>query len=130
MCTPGPTTTAANITDSVDLPVGKKVTYTILSTISGGAVGNLVTTATVVNPGPTPDPNVTNNSATDTDAEPSADLAITKTDGILAWTPGGSTTYTVVVSNNGPLNVSAWESKVISARTFNVPKGAPASLKK
>jgi len=106
VCTPGPNTPAGNITDSVDLPVGKKVTYSIVSTISPSAVGNLVTTATVTNPGPTPDPNMANNSATDTDAPPSADLSITITDGILAWTPGGSTTYTVVVTNNGPLNVT------------------------
>jgi uncharacterized repeat protein (TIGR01451 family) len=105
-CTAGPNTPAGNITDSINLPVGKKVTYTIVSTISASAVGNLVTTATITNPGPTPDPNMANNSATDTDAPPSADLSITKTDGILVWTPGGSTTYTVVVTNNGPLNVT------------------------
>jgi len=106
VCVVGSTTLAGNITDSVDLPVGKDVTYTILSTISGGAIGNMDTTGTVTNPGPTPDPNLANNSATDTDAPPSADLSITKTDGISVWTPGGSTTYTVVVTNNGPLNVT------------------------
>jgi uncharacterized repeat protein (TIGR01451 family) len=106
VCTAGPTTPGGNITDSVDLPVGKKVTYTIVSTISGGAVGNMVTTATITNPGPTPDPSMGNNTATDTDAPPSAELAITKTDGTSTWTPGSSTTYTVVVTNNGPLNVS------------------------
>jgi len=49
---------------------------------------------------------MTNNSASDTDGPPSADLSITIADGISLWTPGGSTTYTVVVTNNGPLNVS------------------------
>jgi len=105
-CTAGPNTPAGNITDSIDLPVGKKVTYSIVSTISASAVGNLVTTATITNPGPTPDPNMANNSATDTDAPPSADLSVSKTDGISVWTPGGSTTYTVVATNNGPLNVT------------------------
>jgi uncharacterized repeat protein (TIGR01451 family) len=105
-CTAGPISPAGNFTDPINLPVGANVTYTIVSNISGGAVGNLVTTATITNPGPTPDPNLANNSATDTDAPPSADLAITKTDGISVWIPGGSTTYTVVVSNNGPLNVT------------------------
>jgi uncharacterized repeat protein (TIGR01451 family) len=94
------------ITDSVTIPVGKKVTYTISASISGVAVGNLVTTATVTNPGATPDPNIANNSATDTDAPPSADLSITITDGVSTWTPGGSTTYMVVVMNSGPLGVT------------------------
>ncbi len=35
-----------------------------------------------------------------------ADLAITKTDGKLLYTPGGTNTYTIVVSNNGPSNAA------------------------
>ena len=97
---------SGTISDLVDLPVGKKVTYTIIASISGGAVGNLVTTATVTNPLAIPDPNITNNSATDTDAPPSADLSISITDGMSTWTPGSSTDYMVVVINNGPLSVT------------------------
>jgi uncharacterized repeat protein (TIGR01451 family) len=37
---------------------------------------------------------------------PQVDLAITKTDGTPTYTPGTSTTYTIVVSNNGPSNVT------------------------
>jgi len=33
---------------------------------------------------------------------PDADLSITKDDGVTATIPGGSTTYTIVASNNGP----------------------------
>jgi len=94
------------ITDSVTIPAGKKVTYTISASISGVAVGNLVTTATVTNPGATPDPNMANNSASDTDAPPSADLSISISDGTSVWTPGSSTTYSVEVDNLGPLNVT------------------------
>jgi len=36
-----------------------------------------------------------------------ADLAITKDDGLLTYTPGGTATYTIVVTNNGPRNVVA-----------------------
>ncbi len=104
-CTAGPVTTATNISDTVDIPAGKKVTYTVVSTINASAVGNLVTTASITNPMAVPDPNLANNSATDTDSPPSADLAVTKTDGISIYTPGGTTTYTIVVQNNGPLNV-------------------------
>jgi uncharacterized repeat protein (TIGR01451 family) len=104
-CTAGPITTATNISDTVDIPSGKKVIYTVVATINASAVGNLVTTASITNPVAVPDPNLANNSATDTDSPPSADLAVTKTDGISVYTPGGSTTYTIVVTNNGPLDV-------------------------
>jgi uncharacterized repeat protein (TIGR01451 family) len=105
-CTDGPTTPAGNFSDLVNLQVGKKVTYTIVSSISASAAGSMVATATITNPGAVPDPNMANNTATDTDAEPSADLSISITDGISVWTPGGTTTYTVVVTNLGPLNVT------------------------
>ncbi len=104
-CTAGPVTTATNISDLVDLPAGAKVTYTVVATINASAAGNLVTTASITNPIAVPDPNLANNSATDTDSPPSADLAVTKTDGISIYAPGGSTNYTIVVSNNGPLHV-------------------------
>jgi uncharacterized repeat protein (TIGR01451 family) len=105
-CTAGPTTPAGNFSDLVNLPVSKKITYTIVASISASATGNIVATATITNPGPTPDPNMANNTATDTDAGPSADLAITISDGISTWPPGGTTTYSAVVINNGPLDVT------------------------
>jgi uncharacterized repeat protein (TIGR01451 family) len=53
------------------------------------------------------DPTPGNNSATDTDTlTRSADLAITKTDGVTSATSGGSVTYTVTASNAGPSNAS------------------------
>src|SRR5438477_120148 len=46
-------------------------------------------------------------SASDTDTvQPIADLVITKTDGVLTVNANGSTTYTVVVTNNGPSDVT------------------------
>src|SRR5439155_1423769 len=42
-------------------------------------------------------------SATDTDTvTPVSDLAITKDDGVTSVLAGGSTTYTITVTNNGP----------------------------
>jgi len=38
---------------------------------------------------------------------PTADLSITKDDGSLTYTPGGTGTYTIVVTNNGPDDVTA-----------------------
>jgi uncharacterized repeat protein (TIGR01451 family) len=102
----GGTCTAAgsgNINGSVNLPSGGSVTYTASCTISGAATGTLSNTATVTAPAGVADPTPGNNSATDSDAlGASADLAITKTDGVLGATPGGSLTYTIVASNAGP----------------------------
>src|SRR5207249_471471 len=67
------------------------------------ATGNLVNTATVTAPPGTTDPTPGNEGATDTDTPtPTADLQITKTDGATTYTPGGATTYTIVVTNAGP----------------------------
>ncbi len=52
-----------------------------------------------------PDPIPGNNSASDTDAHPSADLSITKDDSVLTYTAGGNLIYTVTVSNAGPSDV-------------------------
>jgi uncharacterized repeat protein (TIGR01451 family) len=38
---------------------------------------------------------------------PVAALAISKTDGSVTYTPGGTATYTVVVANAGPTNASS-----------------------
>jgi uncharacterized repeat protein (TIGR01451 family) len=98
---------SGNINGSVSLPAGGSVTYTASCTISAAATGTLSNTATVTGSGVT-DPVPGNNSATDSDTlSASADLAITKTDGVTTATPGGSTTYTITASNAGPSNASA-----------------------
>jgi uncharacterized repeat protein (TIGR01451 family) len=99
---------AGNINDSVNLPSGGSVTYTASCTISGAATGSLTNTATVTAPGSVTDPTPGNNSATDVDAlGASADLSITKTDGVTAATAGGSVTYTITASNAGPSPATA-----------------------
>ncbi|MEL7060863.1 MAG: IPTL-CTERM sorting domain-containing protein [Acidobacteriota bacterium] len=51
------------------------------------------------------DPDAGNNTATDTNTlVPSADLSITKTDGVTTAAPGGSLVYTIVASNAGPMD--------------------------
>ncbi|MFO1495898.1 MAG: Calx-beta domain-containing protein [Lysobacterales bacterium] len=98
---------SGNINQSVNLPAGGSVTYTASCAINAGATGTLVNTATVAAPGGVTDPTPGNNSATDSDTlAPSADLGITKTNGTISSTPGGSTTYTITASNAGPSNVS------------------------
>ena len=71
--------------------------------VSPSATGSLSNTATVATTGSTTDPAPGNNSATDTDTlTPTADISITKTDGVTFATAGGSVTYTVTAANAGP----------------------------
>jgi uncharacterized repeat protein (TIGR01451 family) len=98
---------SGNINGTVNLPAGGSVTYTASCTISAAATGTISNTATVTAPGGVTDPTPGNNSATDTDTlGASADLAITKTDGVTTATPGGSVTYTITASNAGPSNAT------------------------
>lgn len=101
---------SGNIGDTVNLPAGGSVTYTVFATISGSASGTLTNTATVTAPGGVTDPSPGNDSATDTDTVGTvsavADLAITKTDGVTSVSAGGAATYTITLTNNGPDEVS------------------------
>jgi uncharacterized repeat protein (TIGR01451 family) len=94
---------AGNISDTLNMPTGSSVTYTVNATIQSSATGTLDNTATVTAPGNVTDPNTANNSDTDSDTlVPTADLSITKTDGAATEIPGTSVTYTITVTNNGP----------------------------
>jgi uncharacterized repeat protein (TIGR01451 family) len=61
-CTAGGT---GDINDSVDLPNGDSVTYTVQATLAAGAVGFVRNNASVALPSGTVDPNPGNNTATD-----------------------------------------------------------------
>jgi len=96
-----------NINDTVTMPVGSVITYRATGTISQSATGTLSNTETVTAPIEVTDPNLTNNSATDTDTITfQADLKVTITDGRSRYVPGQSNTYTITVINNGPSNVT------------------------
>jgi len=92
-------------------PLAVGATYQLLVTATVTASGGTVTnTATVAAPAGTIDPVPGNNSASDADtiivAPVVADLAIAKSDGVTQLVPGTSTTYTIVVTNLGPGEVS------------------------
>ncbi|HXU34190.1 MAG TPA: DUF11 domain-containing protein [Thermoanaerobaculia bacterium] len=88
---------------NVDLPVGGQVVVTVTCDIASSATLSFFNTATITQPMGVTDPVGVNNSATDVNGlNPSADLTITKTDGTSTFTPGGTTTYTIVASNVGP----------------------------
>ena len=91
-----------NINDSVSIPAGQSAIYTINATALSSATGNLINSATATLSAGT-DPTPATNSSTDTDTPNySADLEITKTDGITNIGVGSTTVYTVVVTNHGP----------------------------
>ena len=93
---------SGNINDAArTLPSGASVTYTATCSISAGASGTLVNTATISSA--TPDPNAANNSATDTDGiTVAADLSLTKTAAPTSVNVGSNVVYTLTVSNAGP----------------------------
>ena len=103
---PGSGVTVTNLQGSgisVNLPAGGSLTFAVNATVAGGATGSLTNTATLTAPGGTTDPTLGNNTASDTDnVTPVADLSITKTNGVNSINAGGTTSYTLVVSNAGP----------------------------
>ncbi|WP_240535211.1 Ig-like domain repeat protein [Bradyrhizobium sp. YR681] len=101
---------SGNINDTVDLPVGGTLTYTLNTTISPSAStsANLSNTATVSAPAGVTDPDPSNNSGTDNDlVGAGVDLVINMTDSVTSVTAGGTTTYTIVASNAGPNGADA-----------------------
>ena len=102
-----PASGSGNISALVNLPVGGTATFTLTGTVSASASGLLSNTATVTVPAGTTDPTPGNNTATDVDnLVPQVSLAVAKTDGSATYTPGGSATYTVTVTNGGPSEAS------------------------
>ncbi len=97
-----------NFSDTVNLPNGASIEYTVNVTTSGG--GDLANTASVTAAGYTetvPSNNQDDHTHTLTVAIPSADLQITMTDGTTNYTPGVPGTYTIQVFNNGPNAISS-----------------------
>ncbi|MCA9213673.1 MAG: DUF11 domain-containing protein [Planctomycetales bacterium] len=103
----GNTSGTGSISDTVNLPSGSSITYTVSGTVDANASGSIVNTATVTAPTSLTESNTTNNSATDTDTiNRQLDLTISKTDNRTTLSPGESTTYTIVVSNEGPTDAT------------------------
>ena len=123
-----------NINDTVNIPVGKSVVYTMTATIASSASGNLVNTATVTAPTTATDPSAGNNAATDTDTKGDSlvDLSIDKTTAITTYTPGGTVTYTITVANSGPSDaagatVTDTLPAMLTGATWTCAPGAGAS---
>ena len=123
-CTAGPV--AGNLNDTINIPVGGEATYTLTATLRSNAAGSLSNTASIAPPAGTTDPGPGANSATDTDAAGArvSDLAITKTDGVSTYTPGGTVSYTIVVSNAGPADALG---ATVTDSVLSLPQVASAS---
>src|SRR2546422_4752525 len=96
--------------------------------VAGGG-GKITNTATVTAPAGVNDP-AGNNWATDNDTQitGTADLAITKTDGVTTVNQGATLTYTIVASNAGPSAVTgATVSDVFPAQESGVTWTCAAS---
>lgn len=110
---------SGNINDTVTLPSGTSITYRATGKLSAAATGTFSDKASVTLPSGITDPNTSNNSATDTDPITfKADLNVTITDGKTSATAGSTNTYTMVVTNTGPSNVSGAVIKDTFPSTF------------
>ncbi len=98
---------AGNINAKVNLIKDGTATFLVTGTPDPAATGNVANTAVVTIPDGAVETDPNNNSATDTDPfTAQADLSITKTNGTSTVVAGTATTYTIVVTNNGPSAVS------------------------
>ncbi len=99
-------TGAGPISDTVTIPNGGSITYTVPATIAPGAVGSITNTITAVVPGSVI--NTGGTTAADTDTlVPVTSLAITKDDGSTTYLPGGTATYVMVLTNGGPSDATS-----------------------
>ncbi len=89
------------LSETLSLPSGSSVTYTVDCTIDPAATNFLTTSAQIS--ASVDDPNTANNDASEsTDLAAEADVSVTKTDGVTTAVPGESVTYEIVVTNAGP----------------------------
>jgi uncharacterized repeat protein (TIGR01451 family) len=97
-----------NIHDTVNMPPGSSITYTISGTISLSALGTLTDTAIVAPAGGLgADTSPTNNIASGSILiTPTADLAVSISDSVGHVTAGRPASYAVILTNNGPNGVA------------------------
>ena len=125
-------TSSTTFTDTVDIPSGGKIEYSVIASPAGIAE-NISNTADIMIPsGPSfIDPDLTNNSSTDINI-PLIDLQIVKTDGVDLYTPGGSVIYTVTATNNSTFDLSGIAMidnipSLISSWTWTCAPGTPGA---
>lgn len=95
----GVTDSATDFSDTVNLPFGGSITYTVTATIRDDATGSMTNNVTVTPPTGTSETD-TNNNEDEVTNEPAL-LTAAKTDGLSVVAPGSVITYTIEVTNNG-----------------------------
>ena len=132
---------SGDIDDSINLPAGASVTYTVNATVTAGAVGQIANTASVTAPAGVTELNNANNIDTDVDSigRQAVDVAITKVPSSLEAIPGHSMSYEIVVANIGNSEVVGatvqdvmppemadvtWQSTATAGASGNAPQGA------
>ena len=91
------------ISDSVTIPKGSSVVYTVTAVVAPTSTGSIANTATVDVPSLVVDPDESNNSATTTTPITPPVLTLTKSATPASFVVGTPANYTIVVVNSGPL---------------------------
>jgi uncharacterized repeat protein (TIGR01451 family) len=100
-------TTTGNISAAlVNLPVNATATFTVNYTVSDNFYGSIANTASIAAPSGFTDPDLSNNSQTDTNTSVKPNLAISKDDSLAEVWPGRRYTYSIVVTNPGTVPVT------------------------
>ncbi|MCG2785105.1 MAG: isopeptide-forming domain-containing fimbrial protein [Anaerolineae bacterium] len=93
-----------DFTDTVNLPVGSTITYTVTATVDAAATGQLTNTVIVAPPAGTVDTNPSNDN--DLDVDEPASLTVTKTNSVTVVAIGTQFVYDIEVTNNGGVALS------------------------
>ncbi|MDA7430455.1 autotransporter domain-containing protein [Primorskyibacter aestuariivivens] len=110
------------LNETLNLPNGGAVTYTMTCDVATGTTGSLSNTASIATSASVVSLDATNNSATDTNTiVTSSDLSVTLSDSADPIFAGGSVTYTVQVNNAGPSDATG------VAASFTLPAGLTLS---
>jgi uncharacterized repeat protein (TIGR01451 family) len=127
----------ASFSDTVTIPAGDSIQYTVTAVTKSAATASLANTAAVAAPSGVTDINLSDNTATDTadTATPQADLRVTKTDGVgvNTYVPGlTSPTYTIAVTNLGPSDapgavLNDTRPSMLSGWSWSCAGGTPAA---
>jgi uncharacterized repeat protein (TIGR01451 family) len=104
----GFTSGSGTINDTVNLPAGSSIIYTVHATIAAGATGSISDTATATVPAWATDANSGNNSGTAAVALTplSADLQVSMSSSWATNDPDSTGSYTITVTNAGPDGVT------------------------
>lgn len=90
-----------DLAETIDMPAGSSVTYSITCDIDPGATGQLTNTADAK--ASHVDDDVTNDTASVAiTLQPTADLSVFKSDNTTSTVPGTSNAYSITIANAGP----------------------------